>query len=230
MKGTWEFGSFLTESGSSGGVLPSIGDHDDNVIRSIRTANPADVNKSMDGGSDRCASADSTIRAANFLHQPNGIPAAPMPQPTRALWAAVKTSEGNHYTITHAQPVDQKLLLRMPPQPPTDQADEDSAGYTTLHPNAAIASNTAKIYYCCTDLMIVQQQSAQKVTSLDDPDGCDSESGSRNPTYVNMSALHPLSTPKAHYPLVNPIYPSPYHPSNRNQPINYTIRQQTHQA
>lgn len=145
-----------------------------------------------------------------------------LPPLTRALWAGVKTSEGNHYTITHAQPVDQKLhRSSLPPVAiqGSQQPDEDSAGYTTLNPcaSAAIADPNAEnnIYYCCTDLILVQQPSTstvmQQVTSLDDPTECSSIE-SINPMYVNMSPLIPLGSPKLDYPLVNPIYPSPCKP------------------
>lgn len=156
--------------------------------------------------------------------QRHGTTPPSFPPLTRALWAGVKTSEGNHYTITHIQPFDQKLQrLSLPSAVLSDpqHLDEDSAGYTTLHPSATTSVNAYnadnKMYYCCTDLIIIQQPTAsscaavQQVTSLDDSAELTCE-GSQNPLYVNMSPLHPLSSPKLNYPLVNPVYPSPCRP------------------
>lgn len=113
--------------------------------------------------------------------------------PTRALWAGVKTSEGNHYTITHVQPFEQRVhraaaANRSPP-------DEDSAGYTTLQPARLDYPTDNQIYYCCTDLMVMSPQShypsraTYKVTSLDD--SVDPAPAATS-LYVNMSPVHPF--------------------------------------
>lgn len=139
---------------------------------------------------------------------------------SRALWAGVKTcSEGNHYTITHAQPFEQKRCSSVVIQ----QSDEDSAGYTTLHPPAETTDN--QIYYCCTDLI------TQPVTSLDDPPVS-------NPLYVNMSAVHHIHPPQRTHPPINPIYPSscghfssPLHRLPANPSLHvHPHRLYTHQA
>lgn len=55
---------------------------------------------------------------------------------SRALWAGVKTTEGNHYTITHVQPIEQKQRRD------AFDDDEDSGVYTTLTP-----AQTWVLYY-----------------------------------------------------------------------------------
>lgn len=236
MKEAWDFGSFLTENGSilignngiSGSPTGTERNNSSNNVLPARTGSLGDDSKA--DCPESCSPSDSL--RGHLFHNCSGDSAMPQrqvttptssfPPLTRALWAGVKTSEGNHYTITHAQPFDQKLQRTTPMViQNSQQPDEDSAGYTTLHPSATTTASGVgnKIYYCCTDLMIIQQStttnSLQQVTSLDDPA---EHSLGANPLYVNMSALHPLSTPKLSYPLVNPIYPSPYRSQeHRNQ-------------
>lgn len=243
LKGAWDFGSFLSENGSiliggnSVGLSPTGGERHHNG--SAMTPG----NSQPDNSKPDCQAARSSGNMAErFLHTCGAgvnvgsmVPAAQrhvisapssFPPLTRALWAGVKTSEGNHYTITHAQPFDQKLQRSSLPSsaiPSDPQPDEDSAGYTTLHPSATTSVNASspctnaenKMYYCCTDLILIQQPSSpvavQQVTSLDDSTDMTFEA-SQNPLYVNMSPLHPLSSPKLNYPLVNPVYPSPCRP------------------
>lgn len=230
MKEAWDFGSFLTENGSiligSNGISASPTGTERNSSSSVLPARTGSLPDDSKAECPESCSPSDSIRG-HLFHNCSVESAMPVPQRqvttptssfpplTRALWAGVKTSEGNHYTITHAQPFDQKRTPMAPQN--SQQPDEDSAGYTTLHPSATTTASGVgnKIYYCCTDLMITQKQASplQQVTSLDDP----AEHGA-NPLYVNMSALHPLSTPKLSYPLVNPIYPSPYRSQeHRNQ-------------
>ncbi|XP_064106031.1 uncharacterized protein LOC135215383 isoform X1 [Macrobrachium nipponense] len=74
---------------------------------------------------------------------------APAPAPqldsrsmSRALWAAIKPLEGNHYTVDHCQPMEQKPV-RLDLLPPHDNSYDyvdysgvtyATAGYTTLTP------------------------------------------------------------------------------------------------
>lgn len=275
MKDAWDFGSFLTENGStfinSNGIEASStsterNHHNSNGMLPTRMGSQSHENKpdclescssteNMRGHLFHNCSGDSAVMPAT--QRPVTTPTSSFPPLTRALWAGVKTSEGNHYTITHAQPFDQKLQrTSLPPITlhNSQQPDEDSAGYTTLHPSATTSFTASsvgnQIYYCCTDLMIIQQSptssavQVQQVTSLDDPADLSNEENP-NPLYVNMSNLHPLATPKLSYPLVNPIYPSPcrlqvsHGNANTNQVLNsnhgfnlnsVTARQHTHQA
>lgn len=157
---------------------------------------PANVNKPGQQVT-RCSVSTYSGDSMTYHHAGSALqPSAVIhPSSSRALWAGVKTcTEGNHYTITHVQPFEQKRSVVQHQQP-----DEDSAGYTTLHPPAsAQVSTDNQIYYCCTDL--VMTRIAQPVTSLDDPPV--------NPLYVNMSAVHPLSPPRRTHPPINPIYPT----------------------
>ena len=72
---------------------------------------------------------------------PSLTPIGPPPDPhsgTRALWAGLKPLEGNHYTVDHCQPVEQKphRLDLIPASDNTyDYADYSTINYTTLAPN-----------------------------------------------------------------------------------------------
>lgn len=266
LKGAWDFGSFLTENGSilignnDTGISPTIGGerhHNGSVMMPVRTVashqsegsiikadcqavcSSGDMGEHFLGGGN-CSRAGSAVPAAAQRHvtTPSSFP--PL---TRALWAGVKTcAEGNHYTITHAQPFDQKQQRSSSLSPMVihdlEQPDEDSAGYTTLHLGAttsALISNAEnQMYYCCTDLMMIPQPMNsgpvhhQPVTSLDDSTDQTCEGNQNPPLYVNMSPLHPLSSPKMSYPLINPIYPSPCRsqptvPHANNSPTEETI-------
>lgn len=266
LKGAWDFGSFLTENGSilignnDTGISPTIGGerhHNGSVMMPVRTVashqsegsiikadcqavcSSGDMGEHFLGGGN-CSRAGSAVPAAAQRHvtTPSSFP--PL---TRALWAGVKTcAEGNHYTITHAQPFDQKQQRSSSLSPMVihdleQQPDEDSAGYTTLHLGAttsALISNAEnQMYYCCTDLMMIPQPMNsspvhQQVTSLDDSTDQTCEGNPNPPLYVNMSPLHPLSSPKMSYPLINPIYPSPCRsqptvPHANNSPTEETI-------
>ena len=237
LKGAWDFGSFLTENSSilignnDTGISPMGGErhHNGSVMIPVRTVASHQSEGIKPDCQAVCSSGDMGEHFLRNCSRGSVVPAAQrhvatpssFPPLTRALWAGVKTcAEGNHYTITHAQPFDQKQQRSsLSPMVLHDleQPDEDSAGYTTLHLSAttsAIAVSNAdnQMYYCCTDLMMIPQplisSAVQQVTSLDDSTDPTCE-GNQNPLYVNMSPLHPLSSPKISYPLINPIYPSP---------------------
>ncbi|MCL4139275.1 UNVERIFIED_CONTAM: hypothetical protein GTU68_044393, partial [Idotea baltica] len=57
---------------------------------------------------------------------------------SRALWAGLKPLEGNHYTVDHCQPMDQKpARLDLIPSSDNnyDYADYSTIGYTTIGPS-----------------------------------------------------------------------------------------------
>lgn len=237
LKGAWDFGSFLTENGSiliggnDSGVSHIGGErhhHNTGSMMPVRTVIGHQTDNSKLDCQPICSPGDmeadfrrscSRGSIAPAVQRPVTTPSS-FPPLTRALWAAVKTCEGNHYIITHAQPFDQKQQrssLPLTVARDLEQPDEDSAGYTTLHlgattSSAPVSNAENQMYYCCTDLMMMHQtptaSGVQQVTSLDDSAELVCE-GAQNPLYVNMSPLHPLSSPKMNYPLINPIYPSP---------------------
>ncbi|XP_047472452.1 uncharacterized protein LOC125027422 [Penaeus chinensis] len=85
-------------------------------------------------------------RCEAVLYPAPAITPTPVPQldnrTSRALWAGIKPLEGNHYTVDHCQPMEQKpvRLDLLPPHDNTyDYADYSSvsyasASYTTLTP------------------------------------------------------------------------------------------------
>ncbi|KAI9558469.1 hypothetical protein GHT06_015256 [Daphnia sinensis] len=248
LKGAWDFGSFLTENGSiliggnDSGVshIGSERHHNTGAMMSVRTVagHQADNSKldcqtigSSGDREDDFRRNCSRGSVAPAVQRPVTTPSS-FPPLTRALWAAVKTCEGNHYIITHAQPFDQKQQrssLPLAAGHDLEQPDEDSAGYTTLHlgtttSSMAVSNTENQMYYCCTDLMMMQQtptsSGMQQVTSLDDSANEICCEGSQNPLYVNMSPLHPLSSPKMNYPLINPIYPSPCRPQQMSTNVS----------
>ncbi|KAK2706183.1 uncharacterized protein LOC136030381 [Artemia franciscana] len=78
------------------------------------------------------------------------IPVLPVGS-TRALWAGLKHTEENHYTIAHVQPIEQKKT-----EPPG--YDYGSVGYTSLTPDKGItfvntAADTNDIHYMSTDVV-----------------------------------------------------------------------------
>ena len=182
LKGNWDFGSLMSDAGSgimmgSNNVSVTSPGNGDGSNSSNAVINNSEINHLANkpceqirysASSDRISSGNSTLGRSV----------------TRALWAGVKTTEGNHYTITHVQPIEQKRSLTQ-----TFQVDEDSAGYTTLDPGA---TNDNTIFYCCTDLMvglpIHDAVPSTPVTSLDDV-----EPTGQTPhvTYVNMNTIHP---------------------------------------
>lgn len=175
MKGTWDFGSFFSESGSilMGGCSSPSGNGNEMLAKQAAASSDQ-----ADNGHQSAAPQQAS---------------APSHPPTRALWAGVKTmSEGNHYTITHAQPFEQRVQRSVGRLAP----DEDSAGYTTLQPTRLDYTTDNQIYYCCTDLMMMsphryapRRTNSYKVTSLDD--SLDNIPAA-NSLYVNMSPVHPF--------------------------------------
>ena len=235
LKGTWDFGSLTSENGSM--VISAAGNNSGSNTSSTTTTMHATT------GAD-CGRATANGRASVSVHahgQTNNKQTACSQQVrsvassvsvdqmsgtvgssssslqrsvTRALWAGVKATEGNHYTITHVQPFEQRRPL---PAPLGYTADEDSAGYTTLHPNATMTMTTAAAaaaasssalattdnqiyYYCSTDIMVglPLNEFVPKVTSLDDPPA-------GNPLYVNMSSLNPIASNKSSRMQMNPL-------------------------
>ena len=205
LKATWDFGSFTSENGSivvgsgtSSGGSGSLGGSGSGIGSGGLTTTSGPVGNKACQQVRYSVSGEQLSNGSN--HAVNGnvgtglggsagstAPSSLQRSVTRALWAGVKTTtEGNHYTITHVQPFEQKRplppVLPIPSSYP-NQPDEDSAGYTTLSLNPSSTTDN-KIYYCCTDIMVgLPLPEPRQVTSLDDPPTI-------NPQYVNMAALN----------------------------------------
>jgi hypothetical protein len=249
LKGSWDFGNFFAENNSilignnDTGISPIGGGrhHNGSVLMPAITVSS---HPTEDLKLDCQAICSSDDLGEHFLRNCHRMPAAQrqvttpssFPPLTRALWAGVKTcAEGNHYTITHAQPFDQKQ--KRSSLSPTilhdlEQPDEDSTGYTTLHLCAttsalAVPNSENQMYYSCTDVIVIPPVcTVHPVTSLDDSTDLTCE-GTQNPLYVNMSPLHSLSSPKISYPLINPIYPSTCQSQQTNSHFNSSLLEET---
>ena len=119
MKGAWDFGSFLSDNAS--------------ILMSATSGDSGNASGVGGVASSGVGSANKPCQQQQQTRYSAGVDGIDVTEQrsvasSRALWAGVKTTEGNHYTITHVQPIEQKQR-----RDAVDD-DEDSGVYTTLTP------------------------------------------------------------------------------------------------
>jgi len=207
LKGAWDFGIFLSDNAS---MLMNATSGDSGNVSSVGGvgSDAGSANKPCQQQQTRYSAG---VDGVDLVEQRSVAS-------SRALWAGVKTTEGNHYTITHVQPIEQKQRRD------AFDDDEDSGVYTTLTP-AQNWSGEQRIYYCCANVVTSSPYSNRnssmmtQVTSLDDSIEAD-----RNPLYVNMSAIHPLA--QHSIPVVRTRIPQ--HPQRPQHPHHFNSSQHVH--
>nr|XP_045607459.1 uncharacterized protein LOC123764036 [Procambarus clarkii] len=122
-------------------------------------------------------------RCEAVLYPTPSLVPVPVPQldnrTSRALWAGIKPLEGNHYTVDHCQPMEQKpvRLDLLPPHDNTyDYADYSSvsyasAGYSTLTPRLDTHSPRPAPAASFENVGYVPGDEAAEVERIA-PDGC----------------------------------------------------------
>lgn len=130
MKGAWDFGSFLSDNAS---MLMSATSADSGNVSGV-----VGVSSGVGSANKPCQQQQQQQQQTRYAAGVDGVDVIEQRSvvSSRALWAGVKTTEGNHYTITHVQPIEQKQRRD------AFDDDEDSGVYTTLTP-----AQTWVLYY-----------------------------------------------------------------------------------